>query len=55
MLMEKREGKKKEAAAKDKDDEDDGEAYGDAYASVVKYVQKEYGKQSFWVKGESKA
>ncbi|KOS23139.1 H/ACA ribonucleoprotein complex subunit 2 [Escovopsis weberi] len=57
MIMEKAEGgKKKAAAAKADDDEkDDGEAYGDAYASLVKYAQKEYARQSFWAKGESKA
>ncbi|KAM0432351.1 hypothetical protein ACHAPT_004893 [Fusarium lateritium] len=50
MIMEKAEGKKKAAAA----DEDDGEAFGESYASLVKYVQKEYGKQAFWVKGGTK-
>lgn len=55
MIMEKAEGKKKEKKAAEKDGEDDGEAFGEAYASLVKYVQKEYQKQSFWVKGESKA
>ncbi|KAF4977767.1 hypothetical protein FZEAL_5733 [Fusarium zealandicum] len=53
MIMEKSEGKKKEKAA-DKDDGDDGEAFGESYASLVKYVQKEYGKQAFWVKGGTK-
>lgn len=53
MIMEKREGKKKEAAA-DKDGEDDGEAFGESYASLVKYAQKEYKTQAFWVKGETR-
>ncbi|KAJ4157504.1 hypothetical protein NW754_009149 [Fusarium falciforme] len=53
MIMEKADGKKKEKAA-DKDGEDDGEAFGESYASLVKYVQKEYGKQAFWVKGGTK-
>ncbi|KAG5979704.1 hypothetical protein E4U55_004861 [Claviceps digitariae] len=58
MIMEKLEGKKKAASAKgaadSKDDEGD-ESFGEAYASLVKLVQKEYSKQSFWTKGESKA
>ncbi|KAG6001940.1 hypothetical protein E4U21_003621 [Claviceps maximensis] len=57
MIMEKPEGKKKAAskdAAASKDEEGD-ESFGDAYASLVKLVQKEYSKQSFWTKGESKA
>lgn len=54
MIMEKADGKKKEKAAADKDGEDDGEAFGESYASLVKYVQKEYGKQAFWVKGGTK-
>lgn len=54
MIMEKADGKKKDKAA-DKDGEDDGEAFGEAYASLAKYAQKEYQKQAFWVKGESKA
>ncbi|CAJ0539178.1 Ff.00g069220.m01.CDS01 [Fusarium sp. VM40] len=52
MIMEKAEGKKAKAA--EKDGEDDGEAFGESYASLVKYVQKEYGKQAFWVKGGTK-
>ncbi|CAH0018406.1 unnamed protein product [Clonostachys rhizophaga] len=52
MIMEKPDGKKKAAA---KDDAADGEDFGETYASLVKYVQKEYSKQGFWVKGESKA
>jgi len=52
MIMEKAEGKK--AKAVEKDGEDDGEAFGESYASLVKYVQKEYGKQAFWVKGGTK-
>lgn len=57
MIMEKAEGKKKQAAKEaDKDDEEDsGEAYSESYASLVKLVQKEAGKQAFWTKGESKA
>ncbi|KAG6015617.1 hypothetical protein E4U54_003240 [Claviceps lovelessii] len=56
MIMEKPEGKKKAAAAaKDSKDEEGDESFGEAYASLVKLVQKEYSKQSFWTKGESKA
>ncbi|EGR44390.1 uncharacterized protein TRIREDRAFT_124149 [Trichoderma reesei QM6a] len=58
MIMEKAEGKKKPAAAAKKeadDEEDSGEAYSESYASLVKLVQKEAGKQAFWTKGESKA
>ena len=56
MVMEKREGaaKKKDKKA-DADAEDDGEDFGEAYAALVKYVQKEYGKQAFWTKGEARA
>ncbi|KAF4959013.1 hypothetical protein FSARC_10850 [Fusarium sarcochroum] len=54
MIMEKAEGKKAKDKSADKDGEDDGEAFGESYASLVKYVQKEYGKQAFWVKGGSK-
>lgn len=54
MIMEKQEGGKKKAAAKDADKDEDGdESFGDVYASLVKLVQKEYSKQGFWVKGES--
>ncbi|OAA39470.1 Ribosomal protein L7Ae/L30e/S12e/Gadd45 [Metarhizium rileyi] len=53
MIMEKHDGKKKAAAKEDK--EEDSESFGEAYASLVKLVQKEYSKQSFWTKGESKA
>lgn len=55
MIMEKAEGKKKASKEADKDEEDDKESYSDTYASLVKLVQKEGGKQSFWTKGESKA
>lgn len=56
MIMEKTDNKKKAAASKkEKDDDDEGEAFGDAYTSLAKYVQKEYIKQSFWAKGDSKA
>ncbi|WKT44911.1 hypothetical protein QSH57_009764 [Fusarium oxysporum f. sp. vasinfectum] len=54
MIMEKAEGKKSKDKSADKDGEDDGEAFGESYASLVKYVQKEYGKQAFWVKGGTK-
>ncbi|RGP73412.1 h aca ribonucleo complex subunit 2 [Fusarium longipes] len=54
MIMEKAEGKKAKDKSADKDGEDDGEAFGESYASLVKYVQKEYGKQAFWVKGGTK-
>jgi H/ACA ribonucleoprotein complex subunit 2 len=50
MIMEKREGKKAKAA-----EEDAEEDYAEAYAALAKYVQKEYGKQATWVKGESQA
>ena len=52
MIMEKADGKKK-AVKEDKEDKDDGEAFADTYAALVKLAQKEYAKQSFWVKGES--
>lgn len=63
MIMEKSDAKKKAAAAaaskdadKDKDKEEDGgESFADTYASLVKLVQKEYSRQSFWTKGESTA
>ncbi|KAL6864040.1 50S ribosomal protein L30e-like protein [Trichoderma novae-zelandiae] len=56
MIMEKAEGKKKPAKEADKDEEEDGgEAFSESYASLVKFVQKEAGKQAFWTKGESKA
>ena len=63
MIMEKREGKaaKKDAkksegkaAAADDGAADDGEDYAETYASLVKLAQKEYSKQAFWTKGESK-
>ncbi|KAG8418416.1 hypothetical protein J3459_005921 [Metarhizium acridum] len=53
MVMEKHDGKKKAAAKEDK--EEDDESFGEAYTSLVKLVQKEFSKQSFWTKGESKA
>ncbi|KAK7409484.1 hypothetical protein QQX98_008334 [Neonectria punicea] len=53
MIMEKAEGKKSKDKAADKDGEDDGEAFSENYASLVKYVQKEYSKQATWTKGES--
>lgn len=60
MIMEKSDGKKKEkskdaAADKDDEEEDSGEAYSETYASLAKFLQKEYTKQAFWAKGESKA
>ena len=42
---------KKAAKKDDKDDEDDGEDYKDVYESLVKLVQKETAKQSFWAWG----
>jgi H/ACA ribonucleoprotein complex subunit 2 len=54
MILEKPEGraaakKKKDDEAAAKDDEDDGEEdFAEAYASLVKLVQKETAKQSFW-------
>ncbi|EFZ01905.1 ribosomal protein L7Ae/L30e/S12e/Gadd45 [Metarhizium robertsii] len=53
MIMEKPDGKKK-AGVKEEKEEDD-ESFGETYASLVKLVQKEFSKQSFWTKGESKA
>ncbi|KAG5947288.1 hypothetical protein E4U53_006433 [Claviceps sorghi] len=57
MIMEKLEGKKKAAAkgSADGKDEEGDESFGEAYASLVKLMQKEYSRQSFWTKGESKA
>lgn len=58
MVMAKREGaaKKKEGKKADAaEDGDDGEDFAEAYASLVKYVQKEYGKQAFWTKGDARA
>ncbi|KAK1255359.1 hypothetical protein MKX08_009354 [Trichoderma sp. CBMAI-0020] len=55
MIMEKAEGKKKASKEADKDEDDDKESYSETYASLVKLVQKEGSKQSFWTKGESKA
>lgn len=60
MIMEKSDAKKKAAAAASKDadkdkEEDGGESFADTYASLVKLVQKEYSRQSFWTKGESTA
>lgn len=54
MIMEKPDAKKA-GSSKKAADEEDGEAYGESYASLAKYMQKEYVKQSFWAKGESKA
>jgi H/ACA ribonucleoprotein complex subunit 2 len=48
MIMEKREGKKAAAKETKDDGEDDGEDYLEAYQSLVKLVQKETAKQSFW-------
>ncbi|ROT41502.1 L30e-like protein [Sodiomyces alkalinus F11] len=51
MVMEtgsaKKAGEKKKDDAKD-DGEDDGETFKDAYDSLVKLVQKETARQSFW-------
>ncbi|KAM3566474.1 hypothetical protein ARSEF4850_000518 [Beauveria asiatica] len=62
MIMEKQDGKKKKSSGKKGGEEDgaaaaaeDGEDFGEAYASLAKYVQKEYQKQSFWAKGDSQA
>lgn len=57
MIMHKQDGKKAAKSAKkdDAEDKDDAEEFGEAYASLAKYVQKEYQKQSFWAKGDSKA
>lgn len=53
MIMENPETRKKAAAAAAKKDEkdegeDDGEKYSDTYQSLVKLVQKETERQSFW-------
>lgn len=53
MIMQKQDGKKK--AGKKDEEADDGEDFEEAYNSLAKYVQKEYQKQSFWAKGDSKA
>ncbi|KND88418.1 H/ACA ribonucleoprotein complex subunit 2 [Tolypocladium ophioglossoides CBS 100239] len=56
MIMEKQDGKKKAAKEAAKDgDEESGEGFAESYATLVKYAQKEYTKQAFWAKGESKA
>ena len=55
MILEKPEGKPKKVKEGDVADGDEGEAYGDSYASLVKYAQKEYTKQGFWVRGETRA
>ncbi|KAM4057760.1 ribosomal protein [Hirsutella rhossiliensis] len=61
MIMEKLEAaakKKQQAKDADKDKDAEGEAdeaFAESYASLVKYVQKEYARQAFWAKGESKA
>ncbi len=55
MIMEKQDAKKAAASKKAAADDEEGEAYGETYASLAKYLQKEYVKQSFWAKGESKA
>jgi H/ACA ribonucleoprotein complex subunit 2 len=49
MITEKKVGgDAKKAAKATEDDEDDGEDYADVYQSLVKLVQKETVKQSFW-------
>ncbi|KAH7325845.1 50S ribosomal protein L30e-like protein [Stachybotrys elegans] len=53
MIMEKRDARAKPSKDDAKDGEDDGEAYSETYAALVKLLQKEYGKQAFWVQGES--
>ncbi|RDA82921.1 hypothetical protein CP532_6065 [Ophiocordyceps camponoti-leonardi (nom. inval.)] len=56
MLMEKRDGgKKKPVKDKEGDAAEEAEAYAEAYAALVKYMHKEYAKQAFWAKGDSKA
>lgn len=47
MLMETRAAGKKAAESKDKD-EDDTEDYSEVYQGLVKLIQKEAAKQSFW-------
>ncbi|KXH48967.1 ribosomal protein L7Ae/L30e/S12e/Gadd45 [Colletotrichum nymphaeae SA-01] len=54
MVSEKRsaadskKAEKKESKGGDADEEDDGEDYSEVYAALVKLVQKETAKQSFW-------
>ncbi|KAL0942795.1 ribosomal protein L7Ae/L30e/S12e/Gadd45 [Colletotrichum truncatum] len=51
MITEKRsaaDAKKAEKKSADADDEDDGEDYSEVYSALVKLVQKETAKQSFW-------
>lgn len=62
MVMERREpaaaAAKRQPPAKGDggdDDKDDAEAFADAYASLAKYVQKEYARQGFWARGDSRA
>ncbi|PHH61240.1 hypothetical protein CDD80_1510 [Ophiocordyceps camponoti-rufipedis] len=56
MLLEKADAnKKKQAKDKEGDDGEDAEGYAEAYAALVKYMHKEYAKQAFWAKGDSKA
>ncbi|XWX01546.1 hypothetical protein V2A60_009574 [Cordyceps javanica] len=51
----KKKGSKSKKEQEGGDEGEDGEDFGEAYASLAKYVQKEYQKQSFWAKGDSKA
>lgn len=55
MIMEKADGKKAASSKKESKDDDEEGDFGEAYSSLAKYIQKEYTKQSFWAKGESKA
>lgn len=57
MIMEKDPsgGKKSKSKKEGDENEDDGEGFAEAYASLVKYAQKEFQKQAFWVQGESRA
>ena len=48
MILESAIGKKGEKAEVD-------EEFKEAYKALVKYAQKEYQKQGFWVRGETRA
>lgn len=51
MILEAPQGGKKAKDAEKGDEEE----FKEAYKALVKYAQKEYSKQGFWVQGESKA
>lgn len=49
MILEAPQGGKKAKEAEKGDEEE----FKEAYKALVKYAQKEYQKQAFWVQGES--